>query len=243
LSLLTTDLHMATTNPSSALSKTVTSGFSPLVTSVIYPFGQMFLPNYFWQIKILGQENIPRTGATILAPTHRSYWDSMLIPYIAGPYVTGRGVRFMTSANQMLGLKGWFVRRLGGFPVDTVNPSVGSFRHAIELINQGELIAIYPEGGVFRDGTLHTLKKGLSRIALQAQSTNPDQDIKIVPISFRYSQEFAKWRDSVSIVINPPLSVADYAQKSVKAGSEALHQALTFAMQAAIDRNNLQTWN
>ncbi len=234
---------MATATSSSTLTNTVKSGFSPLVTSVIYPFGQLFLPNYFWQIKVLGQKHLPRTGATILAPTHRSRWDSMLIPYIAGPYALGRNVRFMTSANEMRGLQGWFVRRLGGFPVDTNNPSLSSFRYAIELINQGELITIYPEGGIRNDGTLHPLKKGLSRIALQAQSVNPCQDIQIVPISIRYSQKLPKWRDSVSIVINPPLSVAQYAQKSVKAGSEALHQALTDAMQETIDLNNLQTWD
>jgi 1-acyl-sn-glycerol-3-phosphate acyltransferase len=234
---------MATAPPSSALTNTITSSFSPLVTSVIYPFGQLFLPNYFWQIKILGQENLPRTGATILAPTHRSRWDSMLIPYIAGPYALGRNVRFMTSANEMKGLQGWFVRRLGGFPVDTTNPSLSSFRYAIDLISQGELMTIYPEGGIRNDGFLHPLKKGLARIALQAQASHPGQDIKIVPISIRYSQKFPKWRDSVSIVINPPLLVANYAQKSVKAGSEALHQALTEAMQSAIDLNNQQTWN
>jgi 1-acyl-sn-glycerol-3-phosphate acyltransferase len=90
---------------------------------------------------------------------------------------------------------------------------------------------------------LHPLKKGLSRIALQAHASNLAQSIKIVPISIRYSQKFPKWRDRVSIVVNPPLLVADYAQKSLKAGSEALHLALTDAMQQAIDLNNLQTWN
>jgi 1-acyl-sn-glycerol-3-phosphate acyltransferase len=234
---------MATAPSSSALTNTVKSGFSPLVTSVIYPFGQLFLPNYFWQIKVLGREHLPRTGATILAPTHRSRWDSMLIPYIAGPYALGRNVRFMTSANEMRGLQGWFVRRLGGFPVDTDNPSLSSFRYAIELLNQGELMTVYPEGGLRYDGALHPLKKGISRIALQAQSSNPQQDIKIVPISIRYSQKFPQWRDSVSIVVSPPLSVAQYAQKSTRAGSEALHQALTLAMQEAIDLNNLQTWD
>lgn len=234
---------MATVKPNSAVTNTVESGFSPLVTSVIYPFGQMFLPNYFWQIKILGQENLPKTGATILAPTHRSRWDSMLIPYIAGPYALGRQVRFMTSANEMKGFQGCLIRRLGGFPVDTANPSLSSFRYAIELLHQGELMTVYPEGGLRYEKTLQPLKKGIARIALQAQSNNLGQDIKIVPISIRYSQKFPKWRDSVSIVINPPLSVADYAQKSVKAGSEALHQALTLAMQAAIDLNNRQTWD
>lgn len=234
---------MTPATANSALTSTITSRFSPLLTTLIYPAGQLFLPNYFWQIKVLGQENIPNSGATILAPTHRSRWDSLLIPYVAGPYVTGRDVRFMTSANEMTGLQGWFVKRMGGFPVDPKNPSIGSFRHAIDLINQGELMTIYPEGNIFRDGSLHPLKKGLARIAMQAQASNPQQEIKIVPISIRYSQAFPTWRDGVSIVINPPLPVTHYAQQSIKTGADELHQALTQALQQAIDLNNSQIFN
>jgi 1-acyl-sn-glycerol-3-phosphate acyltransferase len=122
------------TTDTAALALPFETGFSPIVKSLAYPLGQFVLPRFFKQIQVLGQEHIPRSGATLLAPTHRSRWDPMLVPYIAGPYVTGRDMRFMTSHNEMKGIQGWFVRRLGGFPVDTENPSVATFRYSIDIL-------------------------------------------------------------------------------------------------------------
>jgi 1-acyl-sn-glycerol-3-phosphate acyltransferase len=229
---------MTTATSNSSLVPAFKSGFSPIVKALAYPLGKLVLPIFFSKIEVIGQEHIPTSGATILAPTHRARWDSLLIPYVAGPYVTGRDVRFMTSSNEMLGIQGWIVRRLGGFPVDTVNPSVASFRFAIDLLEKGELLTIYPEGNIFRDGELHPLKKGLGRIALQAHSSQPDQEIHIVPISLRYSKPVPTWKDSVSIVIEPPLKVSQYATGSTKKGAELLHTDLTAAMERAIAKNS-----
>ena len=104
---------------------TIQSKFSPWLTKIIYPIGRyLLLPGFFREIEIIGQEHIPATGAVILAPTHRARWDSFLIPYVAGPYATGRDLRFMVSMDEMKGVQGWFVRRLGGFPIDTTKPSI-----------------------------------------------------------------------------------------------------------------------
>jgi 1-acyl-sn-glycerol-3-phosphate acyltransferase len=230
-------MTLATSN--STHPPTFKSGFSPILKSIAYPLGQFVLPIFFKNILVTGQEHVPTSGATILAPTHRSRWDSMLIPYIAGPYVTGRDVRFMTSADEMLGIQGWLVRRLGGFPVDTKNPSIASLKYAIELLHKGELLAIYPEGNIFRDKELQPLKKGLARIALQAHSSNPEQEINILPISLRYSKPVPTFKDSVSIMIEPPLKVSQYAAKSVKVAAEGLHQDLTAAMAKSIAANQI----
>jgi 1-acyl-sn-glycerol-3-phosphate acyltransferase len=206
------------------------SGFSPIIKSLAYPLGQFVLPRYFKRIQISGQEHIPHSGPTILAPTHRSRWDPMLVPYIAGPYVTGRDIRFMTSQDEMKGIQGWLVRRLGGFPVDTDNPSVATFRYSIDILVQGGMLAIFPEGNIFRDHELHPLKKGLTRIAMQAHSAAPEQEVKIIPISFKYSTPLPKMGSSVRISIGSPLLASNYAGKSSKKAAEAMHQDLETAL-------------
>jgi 1-acyl-sn-glycerol-3-phosphate acyltransferase len=223
------------TKESTALATPFKSGFSPIIKFLAYPLGQFVLPNYFKHIDIFGQEHIPRTGATILAPTHRSRWDPMLVPYIAGPYVTGRDIRFMTSQNEMKGIQGWIVRRLGGFPVDTDNPSVATFKFSIDLLVRGEMLAIFPEGNIFRDNELHPLKKGLTRIAVQAHSAVPDQDIKVIPIHFQYSNALPKMGSSVKVLIGNPLLASNYAGKSNKKAAEAMHQDLEVALQGLIN--------
>jgi 1-acyl-sn-glycerol-3-phosphate acyltransferase len=150
-----------------------------------------------------------------------------MVPYAAGRDITGRELRFMVSANEMKGLQGWLIRHLGGFPIDTEQPGIGSFRHAVELLLNQEAIAIFPEGNIFRDGSLHPLKRGVARIALQAEleaesSGSAGLGVKIVPISIRYSQPIPRWRCQVKIQIGSPLLAADYGQMSAKRGAKQL---------------------
>ncbi len=211
------------------------SGISPWLTKIMYPLGQyLVLPSFFREIEILGSENIPYTGAVILAPTHRTRWDTLVISSAVGPYVTGRSSRFMVSANEMKGIQGWFVRRLGGFAVDTTKPGIASIRHSVELLHAGEMLTIFPEGNLYRDGTLHPLKKGLARIATHAVALQPDLQLKVIPIALNYEHPIARFRDRVSISIGTPLDVQAYQQFSAKQGAEKLHQDLTQSLQNLI---------
>jgi 1-acyl-sn-glycerol-3-phosphate acyltransferase len=217
----------------------IKSEFSPWLTKIVYPLGQyLVIPSFFREIEIIGKEYIPQTGAVILAPTHRTRWDPILIPYVFGPYVTGRSSRFMVSIDETKGLQGWFVRRLGGFAIDTNKPSIASIRHSVELLHNSEMLTIFPEGNIFRDGTLHPLKKGLARIAMQAESLKPGLDLKIIPVSFHYEHPEPKFRDRVSIRIGEPLQVQTYQQFSSKTGAEKLHQDLTRSL---LDLNQLES--
>ena len=136
--------NLTATEPTSIHS--IQSQVSPWLKTIIHPLGQyLVVPTFFGKIQVFGRENVPRTGAVILAPTHRTRWDPILVPYAGGPYVTGRSSRFMVSADEMKGVQGWFVRRLGGFPVDTNKPGIASIRHSVELLHAGEMLTIFPE--------------------------------------------------------------------------------------------------
>jgi 1-acyl-sn-glycerol-3-phosphate acyltransferase len=210
----------------------VNSQISGWLTKIIYPLGQyIVLPGFFREIEIIGKEYIPHTGAVILAPTHRTRWDALLTAYAVGPYVTGRGSRFMVSVNEMNGLQGWFVRRLGGFAIDTLKPSPAVIRHSIELLHRGEMLTIFPEGTMFRDGVLHPIKEGLTRIATQALSLKPDLDLKIIPINLDYERPYPKFRDRVTVELGKPIQVNDYQQFSSKTGAKKIHQELVQSLE------------
>jgi 1-acyl-sn-glycerol-3-phosphate acyltransferase len=231
---------LTTTIPTNSIirfDRQIPPGFSTWLAKIVYPLGNyLLLPGFFSEIEIIGQEHIPLTGAVILAPTHRSRWDPLLIPYIFGPYVTGRSSRFMVSADEMTGVQGWFVRRLGGFAIDTNKPSIASIRHSVELLHAGEMLTIFPEGNIFRDGNLAPLKKGLSRIAMQAEAMKPGLDLKIIPVRFNYEQPIPKFRGRVSIKICQPLEVQAYQQFSTKTGAEKLHQDLIRSLEDSINK-------
>ena len=223
-----------TTKPdrTTPINRQIPGGISGWLTKIIYPLGQyIVLPGFFREIEIIGQEYIPYTGAVIIAPTHRSRWDPILVPYAVGPYVTGRSSRFMVSLDEVQGVQGWFVRRLGGFAIDTNKPSIASIRHSVELLHAGEMLTIFPEGNIFRDGQLAPVKPGLSRIAMQAEVTKPGLNLKVIPVLFNYEQPLPKFRGKVSIEICKPLEVQAYLEFSTKIGANKLHQDLVRSLE------------
>lgn len=210
----------------------ITSNISPWLSTVAYILGRNFLlPLFFRQVRITGKENLPLTGPIILAPTHRARWDSLVLPLAAGRCVTGRDLRFMVTMNECQGLQGWFVRKMGGFPVDTRRPSIASLRYSIELLIEGEILVIYPEGDIFRDGLIHPLKPGISRLALTAESSNPGLGVKIVPISINYSQPYPSWGDDANINIGKPIQVRDFIGDCIKKDAKRLTSQLLNRLQ------------
>lgn len=214
----------------------VSSRCVPWLSRLVYPLGRfVVLPFYFEQIEVIGRENLPHTGPVILAPTHRSRWDAMMVPYAAGQDVTGRELRFMVTVDEVRGLQGWLIRRLGGFPINTRHPEIASLRHGIEILQQQQTLVIFPEGGNLRENRLCSLNKlhpGLARLALKAEASQLNLGIKIVPIAADYSNPVVPWRSSVKLKVGQPLQVANYNLESPKAAAKQLTHDLQTALQA-----------
>lgn len=207
------------------------SQFSPWLMSLVYPLGRYgLLPAYFKSIVVTGQEHLPKSGPVILAPTHRSRWDAFMVPYAAGRYVTGRDLRFMVTADEAVGLQGWFMRNAGGFPVDTERPAVASLRHGMEILQQGEVLVLFPEGNLFYEREIQRLKPGLARLALQTEASQPGLGLKVVPMAMHYEPLWPHWRCKVSVHIGAPLHVSDYEVDSIKSSAQVLTTDLDMAL-------------
>ncbi|MBD1215222.1 MAG: hypothetical protein RLZZ29_914 [Cyanobacteriota bacterium] len=201
---------------------------SPWLMPLAYFLGRyIVLPSFFGHIQVTGRENIPRSGPVILAPTHRSRWDSLVLPYAAGRHLTGRDMQFMVTIDECQGLQGWFVLRMGGFPVNTQRPAIASLRHVVKLMQQGEMLVIYPEGDIHRDGQVHLLKPGIARLALNAESKYPGLGIKVIPVSIQYSESYPHWGADVNIHIDQPIQARDYMNGNLKLEAKRLTADLT----------------
>lgn len=206
---------------------------SPWLTGILYPLaGYAVLPAYFRHIEVSGQDYLPRSGPVILAPTHRSRWDALIVPHVAGRPVTGRDLRFMVSHDEMLGLQGWVIRNFGGFPIDTLQPAIATLRYGIEVLKAGEALVIFPEGNIFRTPTVQPLKPGLARIAIQAAQARSIPDVQIVPLGIQYSDPVPHWGSRVAVQIGPPLSLANYDLKRSKQAATKL----TLDLQTALNQ-------
>jgi 1-acyl-sn-glycerol-3-phosphate acyltransferase len=207
--------------------KKITSHISPWVISPLYPLtDKIILPLYFKKVEITGQENVPLSGPVLVAPTHRSRWDAVIVPYATGRLVSGRDLRFMVMASEMKGFQGCLIRHLGGFPVNLERPGPSTLRHSVELLLEGEMVVVFPEGGIFRDNEVHPLKRGAARIALEVEAERLGSGIKILPISVKYSQPFPSWGTEIRVKIGQPLDVAPYQGEKIKQSTKQLTAVL-----------------
>jgi 1-acyl-sn-glycerol-3-phosphate acyltransferase len=114
--------------------------------------------------KIIGSENIPTTGGVIIAANHISLWD----PPVVGAGLT-RSVNFMAKEELFAfpPLR-WMIRIMKAFPVKRGAADRGAIRHAINLLKNGEVLGVFPEGTRSKTGELGKPEPGIGMIALKA---------------------------------------------------------------------------
>ena len=192
----------------------------------------MVLKNYFRERIVLGIDNLPKGGAVLLAPTHRARWDGLMLTMAAGRRVTGRDCRFMVTVTEMKGLQGWFLERLGCFPVDQLRPSLTTLRFAIDLMLDGQQLVVFPEGKINRNQKPIRLKQGLVRLAQQAQSKGVE--VNVVPVGLGYSEVKPSLFGRASICFAEPMQVQGSGKDSVRDFNLELARRMDAAEQAAL---------
>ena len=188
---------------------------------------------FFSDIKIKNKIfKIPKDSSIILAPTHRSRWDGLIITKAMGRRVTGKDCRFMVTKSEMKGFQGWFLKRLGCFSIDQLSPSLSVLRFAVDLIIKKKQLVIFPEGRINKYGKNLKLKDGLYRLALLASKKTTS--IFILPIGIGYSQVSPKIRGKVTLCFGEPLLVNKNPNLSIEEFNKTLKNRMHTAEQVAL---------
>ena len=186
---------------------------------------------YFKSTKVLGIEHLPRRGPVLLAPTHRSRWDALMLPMAAGRRIHGRDCRFMVTTTEMEGLQGWFLERLGCFAIDQSKPGTSSLRFALDLLGQGEQVVVFPEGTIRRDQRELNLEPGLPRLASLAQLKG--LRVPVVPVGLAYSHPIPRWWDRAALCFGAPLLLNGTGKTAAAELEERLAKQMRSAEEAA----------
>lgn len=121
---------------------------------------------------VRGAERIPSDGAAILASNHLSFSDSIFLPLMLrrpvvflakSEYFTGKGIKGTLSR--------WFFKSTGQLPIDRSGgkASEAALNTGLQVLSQGQLLGIYPEGTRSPDGRLFRGRTGIARMVLEAK--------------------------------------------------------------------------
>ena len=215
---------LSTQAPSSR-EKGLCNGISPWLAPLAMVASQdIGLRFFFRSVQVLGSENLPLSGPLLLAPTHRARWDALLVPHAAGRRITGRDCRFMVTVDEMRGLQGWFLHRLGCFPVSQGRPSLASMRYAVDLLAAGEQLVVFPEGRIVREEIPLRLHQGLARLAMLAAGLGVT--VPVVPVGIAYGRLPPRRGDGAVLCFGPPLSLEGQGRQAASAFTDHLAAAM-----------------
>ena len=188
---------------------------------------------FFKERKIINNKfPIPKNSSVILAPTHRSRWDGLILTMAMGRRVTKKDCRFMVTKSEMKGIQGWFLKRLGCFPINQISPSLSVLRYAVDLIAKKRQLVVFPEGKINKYGKKIVLKEGLFRLAKLA--TTKTNFITILPIGIAYSKVSPNFRSKVSLCFGEPLIINDHINMSINEFNKILNEKMTTAEKEAL---------
>ncbi len=149
-----------------------------LLPEYLLRFMAFLLTRCIYRFKVRGDEHIPLQGAAMLVCNHVSYVDAMLL-MAASP----RPIRFVMDhrifATPVLG---WMFRLAKAIPIASQREDPLAYEQAFvqsrRVLDEGDLLCIFPEGGLTRDGQLGEFKGGLMKIL----QTNP---VPVVPLALQ----------------------------------------------------------
>jgi 1-acyl-sn-glycerol-3-phosphate acyltransferase len=129
-----------------------------------------------------------RGDGVLLAPNHTDYGDAHLMVELSNRI--GRPFNYMVAYQVLQGLRGWFIPRLGGFPVDREGVDLTAFKTAVDVLVRGRHpLVVFPEGEIHHLGDQVTpLHEGAMAIATTAAKrlSAAGKTVWIVPVAIKY---------------------------------------------------------
>ena len=151
-------------------------------------------------MRVSGIDNVPKRGAAVIAPNHKSFWDAFFVAA-----VLNRRVFYMGKTELFQGRKGRLLLALGGFPVKRGESDADASATARAILERGDVLALFPEGTRVPDpDSLGTPRRGAARFAIETGAP-------IIPTAITGTEK-RRWPlpRRVQIAFGEPISVEEF---------------------------------
>jgi 1-acyl-sn-glycerol-3-phosphate acyltransferase len=149
-----------------------------LVPEYLLRFVAFIATRCIYRFKVSGDENIPTEGAAVLVCNHVSFVDAVLL-MAASP----RPIRFIMDHRIFaVPVLGWLFRLAKAIPIapqkEDARTYEAAFAQARQVLAEGDLLCIFPEGAITRDGQLGEFRGGIMKIL----ETHP---VPVIPVALQ----------------------------------------------------------
>lgn len=168
---------------------------------MLYNFVTLVLIFYFktfYKLTIIGEENIPITGAVIICPNHISNLDP---PLVASASRRIRKISFMAKSELFkYKILSRALHSLGAFPVKRGEADRNALKTSLKILNNEGCLGIFPEGTRRKIGNKEGFSSGATSLALKANAP-------IIPVSIKGEYKLFK---PLTITFGTPSNLDDF---------------------------------
>ncbi|MBI9068840.1 MAG: 1-acyl-sn-glycerol-3-phosphate acyltransferase [Salinivirgaceae bacterium] len=200
-------------------------------------YANIFLFAFYKRFTIVGKKNIPKNKPVIFAINHQ---NALMDALTARAAMKGQPI-FMTRAD--IFKKPAIAKILRFFkllPIFRIRDGIKNlqnnnavFEETIRVLENNKYLAILPEGSHFGQRRLRVLKKGLARIAFQAEERNNfELDVQVVPVGLDYTN-YINFGSNVLVKFGEPFAISKFKDiflENNQKGMNALTQELSERM-------------
>jgi len=166
-----------------------------LVPEYLLRFIAFIATRCVYRFRVRGDEHIPTEGPAIIVSNHVSFVDAIVL-MAASP----RPIRFvMDHRIFQVPVLGWLFRLAKAIPIapqkEDPKTYAAAFEAADQVLAEGDLLGIFPEGGITRDGELQPFKGGVMKI-LERRA------VPVVPVGLQnlWGSFFSRVEDGTAMV-------------------------------------------
>jgi cytidylate kinase len=172
---------------------------------LLYRFAYSFIPplwKLLFRVKVSGREHIPLSGAVVLACNHRSNLD----PFFLGVSFP-RQIHFMAKAELWkVRALGWVIDRLGAISISRGAADRQAIKRAIEVLDGGAVLGIFPEGHRQRQGQVGDIHPGVILFSLR-------EGVVTIPVVMVGTERVVRGHmlrfPGVRVIFGPPLELPE----------------------------------
>ncbi|CAN7217048.1 MFS transporter [Variovorax sp. LjRoot130] len=196
-----------------------------LVPEYLLRFVAWVLSRIVYRFDVKGEEHIPAEGAAVLVCNHVSFIDAVLL-MAASP----RPIRFIMDHRIFrVPVLGWLFRLAKAIPIapQKEDPAAyeEAFARAVQVLREGDLLAIFPEGAITRDGSLQPFKGGVMKILEAARAEGIDPPVIPMALTNLWGSYFSRVevRDGENVAMVRPFRRGFFSRVGLHVGSAMRH--------------------
>ncbi len=192
-----------------------------LVPEYLLRFVAWMLSRFVYRFDVRGEEHIPVDGPAVLVCNHVSFIDAVLL-MAASP----RPIRFIMDHRIFrVPVLGWLFKLAKAIPIapQKEDPAAyeRAFAQAAQVLREGDLLAIFPEGAITRDGTLQPFKGGIMKILETARAEGIEPPVIPMALINLWGSYFSRVevRDGSNVAMARPFRRGFFSRVGLHVGS------------------------